>query len=65
MTRTATQPTRHITAELTATRKRATHAARRAADAERERDRLRRRLAGALYQLYGDWDRVNQELADA
>lgn len=29
------------------------------------RDRLERRLTGALYELYGDWERVNRELPRA
>lgn len=48
--------------ELTAEKKRAT---RHLGEATRLRDEntiLRRRLAGALYQIYGSWSRVNREL---
>lgn len=37
-------------------------------EAERQRDRadrLERRLTGALYELYGDWGRVNREIPRA
>lgn len=37
-------------------------------EAERQRDRadrLERRLSGALYELYGDWRRVNKEIPRA
>jgi glycine/D-amino acid oxidase-like deaminating enzyme len=48
--------------ELTAERKRATRYLRRAEAAEKENQMLRRRLAGALYQIHGSWAKVNKEL---
>lgn len=48
--------------EMTALRKRNTRLMREAQELRADNNRLRRRLFGALYQIYGDWARVNREV---